>query len=245
MGKKIWFILFSVLVFVSSFNFAYSNVEVFSNYNTVMKINTNNTININKSLTLKNVYDVGIVPGQIEFKIGKGTDGSISKISVTNIRAVDSFGNVIKTEKRTTKDYSVIVLNVYYPLLPGFEYSFNLYYTMKYNPGGLFFKSLQIPLRESTIPIEKGQFKVILPKNYYFTYLNFGGVHKHVSKNVATWNIKNNLPKNVVFEYSYIPISVGDYKGSYVFWISINIILLLILFYEIRKEIKRVRKEYK
>jgi len=52
------------------------------------------------------------------------------------------------------------------------------------------------------------------------------------------------MPNSVSFEYSYLPIMIGNLKGSYVFWIAINIILLLILVYEIKKEIKRIRSEY-
>jgi len=244
MEKKLKLILFSIVIFIFSFNFVYSSVEVFSNYDTRMSINTNNSIEINKSLTLKNIYDVGIVPGQIEFKVGRGTEGSVSKIKINNVIAIDSFGNKIKTQVRETKDYTVIIMDVYYPLLPGFEYSFNLYYTMDYKPGGIFFKSLQIPLRESTIPIEKGKFEVTLPNNYYFTYLNSQGINGSIENNIATWSIKDNLPNDIIFEYSYLPINFGGIKGSYLFWIIINMVLLLILVYEIRKEIKRIRAEY-
>jgi len=128
--------------------------------------------------------------------------------------------------------------------LPGFEYEFNLYYKVAYEPGGIFFKSLQIPLRESTIPIEKGDFTVILPENYHFTYLGTENKDAVVDGNVASWKIKDNMPNSVTFEYSYLPVKVGNLKGSYVFWILINIILLLILIFEVRKEIIRVRKEY-
>lgn len=232
------FFLFSFFI-ISGF----SNVEVFSKYDTVLTVNTDNTIEVNKSLNLKNVYDVGIVPGQIEFKIGKGTEGSIANIDVLDVKAVDRFGTEIKSQVRKTKDYSVIILDIYYPLLPGFEYSFDLYYKLSYEPGGIFFKSLQIPLRESTIPIELGEFSVQLPNNYHFTYIDTQGKETDIDGNYATWDIKDDFPKSVAFEYSYIPIRFGDLKGSYVFWVSINILLLLFLVYEVRKEILRIRKE--
>lgn len=225
-------------------SYAYSSVEVFSDYNTILKVNSNNTIEVNKTLTLKNVYEVGIVPGQIEFKIGRGTDGSIGNIEVDNIVATDSFGNEIKSTLRNTKDYSIIILDVYYPLLPGFEYTFNLYYSLSYEPGGIFFKSLQIPLRESTIPIQKGNFEVQLPQNYHFTYLSSEGKNATVSGNVANWDIENNLPNSVAFEYSYIPLKMGDLKGSYLFWILVNLGLLGFLVYEVRKEIQKVKAQY-
>ncbi len=244
MKKKVNLLVFSILFILFSFTSVYSGVEVFSNYDTILNVNLNNTIEINKTLTLKNVYDVGIVPGQIEFKVGRGVDGSIDNIDITNVKAIDSFGNEIRSQLRVTKDFSVIILDVYYPLLPGFEYTFNLYYVMSYEPGGIFFKSLQIPLRESTIPIQSGTFKVVLPDNYYFTYLSSEGVDNEIEGNIAKWDIKNDLPKSVAFEYSYLPIKLGEFKGSYVFWILINVLLLLFLIYEVRKEIKRVRAEY-
>ncbi len=235
--------IFIAIVFC--FSIGYSSVEVFSNYDTVLKINTDKTIVVNKSLTLKNVYDVGIVPGQVEFKIGKGTEGSIGKIEIINAKAYDSFGNQIKTQVRQTSDYSVIILDVYYPLLPGFEYDFKLNYELAYEPGGIFFKSLQIPLRESTIPIESGEYKVVLPDNYKFTYLESEGGNGSIENNIASWNIKNDIPKSITFEYSYLPIPMfGNLQGSYLFWIGVNVLLLLFLIYEVRKEIKRFRVQY-
>lgn len=242
MNKNKVLAVFVVFIFSIFFiNLSYGSVEVFSNYDTILKVNSDNTIEINKSLTLKNVYDVGIVPGQIEFKIGRGIEGSVSNLEVKDLIAKDSYGNEIKTQLRTTNDFSVIILDIYYPLLPGFEYDFNLYYKLSYQPGGIFFKSLQIPLRESTIPIEKGEFIVQLPENYYFTYLESEGKNATINKNIALWEIKDDLPNSVIFEYSYLPISIGQFKGSYVFWISVNILLLLILIFEIKREIKKAR----
>ncbi len=244
MAHKLTRIVFVIFLFIMSIFSVYSSVEVFSEYKTILKVNNDNTIEINKTLKLKNVYDVGIVPGQIEFKVGKGIDGSVGNIEVKNVKAVDRFGNVIKSQVRNTNEYSIIILDVYYPLLPGFEYEFNLFYSMAYEPGGIFFKSLQIPIRESTIPIEKGEFQVILPENYHFTYLGAENSEAKIEENVASWSIKDNMPNSVTFEYSYLPIKIGNMKGSYIFWILINVILLLILIFEIRKEIKRVRAEY-
>lgn len=237
--KFVTLILMS-LYFMSSI---FGAVEVFSKYDTHLKINSDNTIEVNKSLNLKNVYDVGIVPGQIEFKIGKGTEGSIANIEVVDVKAVDRFGTEIKSQIRQTKDFSVIILDVYYPLLPGFEYSFDLYYKLSYEPGGIFFKSLQIPLRESTIPIESGLFTVELPNNYHFTYIDTEQATAEIVNSVATWTIKDNNPKSVAFEYSYIPLNIAGLKGSYLFWILINLALVIFLVYEVKKEIKRIREE--
>ena len=237
---KIVISLFLVIVFSTT---VFSTVEVFSNYDTVLNIE-DNFITINKTLTLKNVYDVGIVPGQIEFKIAKGEDGSVNDLKVINVSSKDQFGKDIKTQVREIGDYTVIILDIYYPLLPGFEYKFTLNYKLSYKPGGLFYKSLNIPLRESTIPIKSGKFEVILPKSYRFTYFGTNEESRTVEKNIAKWDIKDNMPNSIVFEYSWIGNPFREsFKGSYIFWGTINLLLLLLLFFEIKKEIKRVRQE--
>lgn len=231
---------FMFVIFVLSC--AYGTVEVFSNYNTVLSINTTeNTITVEKVLSLKNVYDVGIVPGQIEFKIAKGVDGSVDNLQILNVSAKDGFDKDINVHIRNTQEYSVVVLDIYYPLLPGFEYDFTLNYKLSYDPSGIFFKSLSIPLRESTIPIEKGNFEVRLPQNYHFTYL--GGMDGiDLNGNIAKWDIKDNDPNSIVFEYSWIPLRLGFIKGSYAFWIFLNLILLIVLYFEIKREMKSLRK---
>lgn len=242
-SKILKFCMF-LIFFLGTFSISYASVEVFSDYSTHLKINDDDTIEINKSLTLKNVYDVGIVPGQIEFKIAKGTEGSLGNIEVQEVYAVDAFGKEIKSQIRKSKEFSVIIIDVYYPLLPGFEYSFDLYYKLSYNPGGIFFKSLQIPIRESTIPIEKGQFVVELPESYHFTYLESEGSEGQIIDNKAQWEIKDNTPSSILFEYSYLPVSIGGFQGSYLFWILVNIVLVIFLVVEIRREIKRIKQQY-
>lgn len=233
-----------IVFFVLNLNIVYSTVEVFSKYDTTMTIDPNNLIFVNKTLVLKNVYEVGIVPGQIEFKIGRGTQGSVSGIDIINVSASDRFGNEIRSQVRETQGFSIIILDIFYPLLPGFEYEFYLNYELEYDPSGIFFKSLNIPIRESTIPIEKGLFTVNLPNNYYFTYIDDGGTNTSIMGNTGTWDIRNNLPEQIEFEYSYLPIKIGDFQGSYVFWITINLLLVIFLIYEVRREIRRVRQEY-
>lgn len=242
-GNKILRIVlffFTFLLFTSS---VYANVEIFSKFDTVINIQKDNIVEINKSLSLKNVYDIGIVPGQVEFKVARGIE-SREPVVIEDVRAIDQFGNEISTHIRAADDSTVIVLDIYYPLLPGFEYSFDLYYKFNYEPGGIFFKSLQIPIRESTIPINDGEFQVNLPSGYSFTHLSSEGFNETIEGNTARWDIKDDLPKSISFEYSYIPIHFQFARGSYVFWIVVNVVLLVFLLIEVRRAVKRVRDEY-
>lgn len=230
-----------MMIFVSIFTFA--AVEEFSSYNTEIKINANNTMDVYKQITLRNIHIVGIVPGRIEFKIGKGTDGSVSNFELTNIRAYDRHGKEIKTKVLETKDNLVIAMDIFTPILPGFEYKIDLYYTLNFDSSGIFFKNMEIPVKEKTsINIREGSFKLELPENYYFTYISDEYNNTLVEDNVAKWTIDGTSPGSVRIEYSYIPLKFSGVKGSYIFWVIINIVLLIILSFEIKKEVRRHKK---
>lgn len=233
-----------LFLFLFSIPLVSANVEVFSSFDTVMTINSNNTVDIKKALSLKNVFDVGIVPGQVEFKVARGEEGGANNIEIVEASAVDQYGTPIKTTIRNGDQFSVIVLDVFYPLLPGFEYGFELDYRFSYQPEGIFFKSLNVPLRESTIPIEDGTFRVNLPQNTGFTYISEEGYNGTVDK-AAVWMISDNTPQEISFEYSFLPVKTAGFaRGSYVFWIIVNLILLAVLIFEIRRGIRRIRAQY-
>ncbi len=239
--KKVLFVLFISLLFV---NAAYSAVEVFTNYDTKIQINSNNTMDIQKNINLRNIHIVGIVPGRIEFKVGTGEKGSVSDLELSNVVALDRYGEPIRTQVFETNDAKIIALDIFTPILPGFEYIIDLSYTLSYDSSGLFFKNMEIPLKEQTsIEIQKGVFELSLPDNYYFTYISGNSSEQEVNDNVAKWSINKDSPQSVRIEYSYLPINFGGIKGSYLFWITINIILLIILSFEIRKEFKGYKKK--
>lgn len=221
-------------IFVSS---GYSAVEIFTKYDTTVSIHSNESMDVHKSMRLRNIHVVGIVPGRIEFKIPKIADGSVSEVKLENFRALDRYGNPIKSQVFETKNTTVIALDIFTPLLPGFEYVIDMYYTLSYDSSGLFFKNLEVPLKdESSVEIQKGTFNLQLPDNYHFTYISFKDNNTILEGNTVTWNVDRSAPDSVRMEYSYIPVKIGNMKGSYVFWILINIVLLLILTFEIRKE---------
>jgi hypothetical protein len=233
---KVFLVLFISLLFV---NTAYSAVQVFSDYDTKIQINSNNTMDINKKMNMRNIHIVGIVPGRVEFRIGTGETGSVSELELSNVVALDRYGEPIRTQVFETSDAKIIALDIFTPILPGFEYIIDLSYTLTYDSSGLFFKNMEIPLKEDTsIDIQGGTFELSLPENYYFTYLSGNSSNQQVEGNTLTWEIDSDSPPSVRIEYSYLPINFGGIKGSYLFWILINIILLIILTIEIRKEFK-------
>ncbi len=233
------------IFFILLVNVYSQSIEIFTKYDTILNITNDNKIFIYKNLTLKNIYDVGIVPGQIEFKLGNSDSGKVRLDKNYSVVSYDQFGNEIETHVRTTDKFTSIILDIYYPLLPGFSYNFDLKYVLDYDSQGIFFESLNIPLRESTIPIDNGEFKVILPKNNRFTYIEQTNENTNyeIKGNEGIWFIKNNKPKSIAFEYSYIPIGFGGVRGSYIFWIGINLLLFLFLVYDIRRGIRKINKK--
>ena len=89
-----------VCFFVSN---VFSAVEVFTKYDTTVSINANETIDVHKSMRLRNIHVVGIVPGRIEFKIPRISEDSVSEISLSNFKVVDRYGNNIKSQVFETK----------------------------------------------------------------------------------------------------------------------------------------------
>ncbi len=78
--------------------------------------------------------------------------------------------------------------------------------------------------------------KVILPKNKHITYLDYEDDLTIIEDNMITWELTKETPESVTMEYSYISTGVGNVRGSIVFWLSVNIILIVVLFIQIIKE---------
>jgi hypothetical protein len=236
MLKKIGilFILFFSLCLVS-YSKPYT-VEQFTTYDSSIKLIEDGKIQISKTASIRNIHDSGIIPGQVEFKFyhSKNNDFTISDYKVT-----DRYGEEIPSKLVKTKEYTSLILTIFTPILPGFEYQIHLDYTITYEPSGIFFKRVQIPLKESTaLPILDGDVVIELPRGKYFTYVS--EKNASIVQNTASLSITKDSPETLIFEYSFLPLRFGNVSGSLVFWSLINIILLLILVVEVRKEIKRL-----
>lgn len=240
---KLFVNLFLILFFTTS---TFAAVEIFSTFDTKIKINNDETIDITKHIVLQNTHIVGIVPGRIEFKISKDVEGSVSELNLDSFKAVDRYGNDIKSQILETPKQTIIALDIFQPLLPGFQYIIDLDYKISYESSGLLFKNLQLPIKEDTsIEIIKGKFEIQLPNGKHFTYFSLSDINKTIENNTLSFNIDGKSPASAVVEYSPIPIFIDGLKGSYMFWLSINLILLMILAFEIIRGIKKLEPETK
>jgi hypothetical protein len=219
-------------------------VEQFTQYDSTITVLDENKIEIKKQIAIRNVHDSGIIPGQVEFKIFNAD--SEHPLHISEYSAVNRYGDDIRSRVVTTNEYSSIVLDIFQPILPGFEYEITLTYVIEYDPSGIFFKRVEIPLKESTrVPILSGEVFIEVPEGKYFTYLSYENENSTVEGNMASFSLSEDTPDILIFEYSFIPLKFGPLAGSLVFWALVNVILLIILGMEVKREVRKLRSRRK
>lgn len=234
------FFLFSS-IFLSGYSYT---VEQFTQYDSTITILEDNKIEIKKQLAIRNIHDAGIIPGQVEFKIFNADPSDPLKI--VEYSAKNRYDEDIRSRLSTTQNFTSIALDIFQPILPGFEYEITLTYVIEYDPSGIFFKRVEIPLKESTrVPILAGDVFVEVPEGKYFTYLSYENEDAIIEGNTASFSLQEDTPDLLIFEYSFIPLKIGPLAGSLVFWSLVNVILLIILGMEIKRELKKMHKRRK
>ncbi len=235
-------ILFLALLVI--FPSCFSAVEDFSKYDTKLTFMEDDSLHVSKDIFLRNIHEVGIVPGQVEFKVFHQDLGD--EIYLENFSVTNRYGEEIPHQIFETNEYSLIVLTIFTPVLPGFEYQISMDYFLNYDSSGLLFKSMEVPFKEeSEIPIRSGQVEIELPEKYSFTYVNYRENLTMPQPHIATWSLQEDSPNTIELEYSAVPISTGSLPSSLVFWIVVNCILFLVLAFEVRKEIKKLSSKKK
>ena len=242
MIKQVFLSMFIFLTLLTSVS-AYE-VEQFTTYDSTITILDDNKIKVEKQLAIRNVHDAGIIPGQVEFKIFNAN--SDAPLNIIEYSAKNRYGEDIRSRLASTSDFSSISLDIFQPILPGFEYEITLTYIIEYESSGIFFKRVEIPLKENTrVPILAGDVLIEVPENKYFTYLSYENDNTTISGNLASFSLQADTSDFLIFEYSFIPLKVGPLAGSLVFWSLVNVILLIILGMEMKKELKKLRNRRK
>lgn len=236
---KLRFFLFflSFVVLLGSAFSAYEFQE-FTKYHTTVTLFENDTMQVEKVISMRNIYERGIIPGQVEFKI---LDEHQS-MELLDFKAYNRYGQEIKSYVRDTQDFKVLGVDIFTPLLPGFEYEMTLRYTLSIEPSGLFFKTLTIPLKENTnLPILDGSLLIQVPEGKTYTYYSYEDNSTDISDNAIFWKFNEQTDPVVKIEYSNLPITIPGIQGSLIFWFFVNMILLIVLIREVKKELKRHR----
>ncbi|MFW5704346.1 MAG: hypothetical protein ACOCXG_00755 [Nanoarchaeota archaeon] len=234
---------FIIFLFVGLFLTSGANafVEAFSQFDTTYTLNFDNTLTVEKNLKLQNIHDQAIIPGQVEFKIVDKQAEFNNNFKLEDYKATNRYGEEIRSRVINTNEGVIIILEIVTPVLPGFESVIDLEYNLSYDPKGILFKSLEIPLNEklTIAKLNGGKVKLNLPENRHLTFLGYKDESTIVSENSIEWNIgSKDVPETVQFEYSRLPVSFGRIRGSLVFWSVINLLLILVLALQIRRILK-------
>lgn len=225
------------IFFLVSFSYAQS-VEQFTQYQVSYTFLEDGVIEVNKYMLLRNIHSEGIVPGPVEFRTSvlEGNEFEIFDLQATNRHGENLTSRILEFS-----EYTAIGINVFTPILPGFEYEINLNYKIRFNnTPGILFKRVQLPLVQQTrVPILAGNVEINVPDNHFITYSGFRDNFTTISSNTITFELTDETPEYVLIEYSRIPSRIGGFAGSLVFWILVNAILFTILIYEIVRGFRR------
>lgn len=229
-----------VLLF-TSFSFAQQNVEQFTSYNATYSFIDERIIEVDKTMSLRNLHSSGIVPGPIEFRTAVLENNGFE---IYDLNATNRYEEPITSSILEFRDYTAISVNIFTPILPGFEYEINLNYKIRINESpGILFNRAQLPLLEDTrVPILEGEVTIRAPNNTYITHTSFSDNMTQINGNSIRYELDDNTPSFTLIEYSLIPSRIGNVAGSLVFWSIVNIILFSVLIFEIFRGFRRKKK---
>ncbi|MGE5556913.1 MAG: hypothetical protein ACM3QV_00115 [Caulobacteraceae bacterium] len=192
---------------------------------------------VTRTLTIQNVVDKPLVPGQITLVLQKRSPhklgpipipftSEMTPVEVSYVKARASDGSnitdlrIIHGENSTTIQYGA-----WMPIEPKGTLTIVLEYdTPDIVERGILFNTLQYPFTSSSIPVEKAIVEVN-PGNNHVTYAKEKPLR---SGDVYVWE-KPRLGMDsweVALEYSILPLPLLPFNGSVLFW---GILLLLCL----------------
>jgi len=230
--KQKWVI--AVLLVIVLANFVSAEVVVFRDYTTNTKLEKGN-LHIDREITLENVGSNPIIPGELHFKLHEIKKDERIASQVSNLGARNDLNKALKSRQIETREETDLVVSVWEPVLPRFTYNVFLSYDLEFEPKGLLFYEIQVPLEETTIPIKNQVQSLYLPAKYHVTYApdaEVKTVEEGGSKyKVVTWENREDM----VVEYSMLPLPKMGIRAVNIFWVVIIIVLLISTFLIHRK----------
>lgn len=213
---------------------AMAEVVVFDQYTTDTTLQKGR-FHIERTVILKNVGSNPIIPGELHFKLHEVKEDQRVPSTVKNFKAENELKTELKTRMIEGKEETDLVISVWEPVLPRFTYKIQLSYDLEFEPKGILFYEINVPVEETTIPIINNEHNLYLPKKYSITYAPQGEV-KSVTKagtsyRMVSWKNK----KDMVVEFSVVPMPKLGIRGVNLFWIAIIVTLVASTFIIHRK----------
>lgn len=234
-GNTIVLILFALLMFP----LVNANVLVFSNYDTQATI-TEDRIEIEREVTIKNNGQAPIIPGELHFRFFEQEGDEKQSILIDNVAAESQTGETLRTRSVDRGDEQDVSVQVWNPLLPGFDYTFTMRYDIMFETEGLLFHEISLPREQTTVAIENERTRFYLDDKYHVTYAPRTEVSSMTGMSVVEWS-PNEDQRTV--EYSRIPFPQTGVRGVNVFWITIILALLAVFTVSFLKQRSEPRRK--
>ncbi len=215
-------------------NLASADVVVFRDYSTKSVLDRD-MLHISRAITLENVGANPIIPGELHFKLHEIIKNQKVASVVHNLEAKNDFGTVLKSRIIESKEETDLVASVWEPVLPKFTYNVKMSYDLEFKTKGILFYEINVPLEETTIPIENQKQSLYIPAKYHITYAP-DAIVRTVEEGGQKYRVVEweNM-EDMVVEYSVLPLPKLGIRSVNIFWIMVIIILLASTFFIHRK----------
>ncbi len=212
-------------------------VVVFDDYQTRISFH-DEQLTIERNIILKNVGSNPIIPGELHFKLHEIKKGKKIPIDVYDFKVTNYYNKELKSRIVKGNQETDLVVSIWEPVLPKFTYKINIQYSINFEPKGILFHEIKIPMEETTIPIRSSTQQLLLDKKYHITYapeakLSLVSIDGKEKRKIE-WQDK----KNMIVEYSLLPLPKLGIRAVNIFW-GIMILALLLSTYFIHKRMKR------
>jgi len=222
------------VLFIAFFaiDMAFAEVIVFEDYETKNYLEKDHIL-VERTIRLKNIGNNPIIPGELHFKLHEYTkDGKKTPSKVDDLEAIGHYGKPLKSQIMEGTEETDIVISIWEPLLQGGNYNIKMSYKIGFDPKGILFYQIAVPIEETTISIKNRRLLFMLPPKYWITNAE-GAVVNLVKENdqkyrMAEWDFDDASTDQVEFEYSIIPFPKTPYKAVNIFWILVIVAVLVL-----------------
>ena len=228
-------ILGLIIVVVFAFPLvAGADIVVFSNYKTTTTLKEDR-LHVEREVTIQNLDSNPIIPGELHFRIHELDGGERVPSQIENFRAYNEHDMEMDAEKVEGDGETELVVSMWEPILPNFNYNIYMSYDIVFEPRGLLFHELVVPMEDTTIPIRNIESSFHLPSNYHVTHAQDAAVRKIEREGEVYSEIRWDGERQMNIEYSVLPLPRLGTKAVNIFWGTIIIITLILSFVLQRK----------
>ncbi|MGM5482372.1 MAG: hypothetical protein ACQESF_02815 [Nanobdellota archaeon] len=231
---------FKFLIYVTLFmlfiQMSLAEVVVFSDYSTQTTLQDDH-LHIHRELTLRNVGGNPIIPGELHFKIHEMEGNKKVASSIRNFEVYNDYDMDMNSRKITGDRETDLVISIWEPVLPKFSYKIFMDYDIEFEPSGLLFYELVVPVEETTIPIKDSSNEIIVPEKYHITHAPDAQVSKKTVNDDKVNSVNWEGKKPMAIEYSIIPLPRVGMKAVNLFW-GVIITITLVLSYLFHRKLK-------